>query len=62
MDGFNVPYSMNEWMKELFNVPNNMDKWMVWLITVATMCWWEIQYLNYSWKLFKTMSTYIVES
>jgi len=49
---------MNEW----FNVPNDKDEWMVWHITVATMCWQEIQILNYSWKLFETMSTCIVES
>jgi hypothetical protein len=38
MDGFNVAYSMNEWM----------DGWMVWHITVVAMFWQEIQNLNYS--------------
>jgi len=50
---------VNEWM---FNVPNNMDEWMVWHIIAVAMCWWEIQILNYSWKLLETMSTCIVES
>jgi hypothetical protein len=58
MDGFNVAYNMNE----SFNVPNNMDEWMAWHIIVVTMCWQEIQILNYSWKIFEMMSTCIVES
>jgi hypothetical protein len=62
MDGFNVAYSMNEWMNEWFNVLNNMDEWMVWHIIVVAMCWWEIQNLNYSWKLLETMSTCIIEN
>jgi hypothetical protein len=53
MDGFNVAYSMNEW----YNVSNNMDEQMVWHITMVAMCWWEIQILNYSWKLLEMMST-----
>jgi len=50
------------WMNEWFNVPNNMNEQMVGHITVATMCWWEIQILNYNWKLLEMMSTCIVES
>jgi len=48
------------WMNERFNVPNNMDEWIVWHITMVAMCWWEIQNLNYSWKLLEMMSTCIV--
>ncbi len=62
MDGFNVAYSMNEWMNEWFTMPNNMDEWMVWHIIVVAMCWQEIQILNYSRKLFEMMLTCIVES
>jgi hypothetical protein len=58
MDGFTMAYSMNE----CFNVPNNMDEWMVWYITMMTMCWREIQNLNYGWKLLEMTSTCIVES
>ncbi len=49
-------------MSEWFYVPNNMDEWMVWHITMVAMSWREIQNLNYSWKLFETMSTCIVEN
>jgi hypothetical protein len=58
MDGLNVAYSMNEW----FNVLNNMFEWMVWQIIVVVMSWWEIQNLNYTWKLFETMSICKVEN
>jgi hypothetical protein len=60
MDGFNVAYSMYEWMNDLMC---QIIGWMdIWHITMVTMCWREIQILNYSWKLLKTMSTCIVES
>jgi len=53
---------MNEWMNDLMCQIIWMNGWYIWHITMVAMCGWEIQNLNYNWKLLETMSTCIVES